>query len=100
MNKFQKLCLFCEERQCRQLELMSKTFEKERKKVVKHLKELHAKLEKSEEENSFLKADMAQRTSQFQAIQEELLEKAIQSTNMEREVSRNKETCCLRQKLV
>ncbi|XP_077189030.1 coiled-coil domain-containing protein 18 isoform X2 [Paroedura picta] len=75
-------------RKCQQLELLSNRYEKEKQKLVKHLKELHAKLERSEEENSSLRADMAQRTNQFQAIQEELLEKATKSTNMEREAAR------------
>nr|XP_056699981.1 coiled-coil domain-containing protein 18 [Euleptes europaea] len=75
-------------RKCQQLELINNKFEKEKQKLVRHLKELHAKLEKSEEENSSLKADMVQRTGQFQAIQEELLEKATQSTKTEREATR------------
>lgn len=83
-------------RKCQQLELLSNRFEKETQKIVKHLKVLHDKMEKSEEENSSLKADMAQRTSQFQEIQEELLEKAAKSRNIEREVSANKEAYDLR----
>ncbi|KAH0618385.1 hypothetical protein JD844_017527 [Phrynosoma platyrhinos] len=71
-----------------QLELISKQFENEKQKLIRRLDELHAKLEKSEEENSVLKDSMAQRTSQFQAIQEELLEKAAKSSMLEREIAR------------
>ncbi|XP_054837612.1 coiled-coil domain-containing protein 18 [Eublepharis macularius] len=75
-------------RKCQQSELISNNFEKEKQKLIRRLNELHSKLEKSEKENSSIKADMAQRTSQFKAIQEELLEKAAKSANMERVVAR------------
>nr|XP_060629969.1 coiled-coil domain-containing protein 18 isoform X1 [Anolis sagrei ordinatus] len=71
-----------------QLELLRKQFEKEKHKLNRQLEELRNKLEKSEEENSVLKGSMAQRTSQFQAIQEELLEKAAKSTSLEKELAR------------
>nr|XP_020644329.1 coiled-coil domain-containing protein 18 isoform X1 [Pogona vitticeps]XP_020644330.1 coiled-coil domain-containing protein 18 isoform X1 [Pogona vitticeps] len=76
------------ERKCKQLEITTKQLEKEKQILIKQLEELHTKLEKSEEENKFLKDNMAQRTTQFQAIQEELLEKAAKSTTLEREIAR------------
>uniref|UniRef100_A0A8C6VDT4 Coiled-coil domain containing 18 n=1 Tax=Naja naja TaxID=35670 RepID=A0A8C6VDT4_NAJNA len=74
--------------QCEQLELISKQFEKEKQILNRNLEELHIKLEKSEEESAILKNNIAQRTNQFQAIQEELLEKAAKSCRLEREVTR------------
>uniref|UniRef100_A0A8C4VTD3 Coiled-coil domain containing 18 n=1 Tax=Gopherus evgoodei TaxID=1825980 RepID=A0A8C4VTD3_9SAUR len=62
-----------------------KQFEKERQRFTREIEELRAKLLKAEEENSSLKTSMAQRASQFQIIQEELLEKAEKTTNLERE---------------
>uniref|UniRef100_A0A8C6VDX1 Coiled-coil domain containing 18 n=1 Tax=Naja naja TaxID=35670 RepID=A0A8C6VDX1_NAJNA len=73
---------------CEQLELISKQFEKEKQILNRNLEELHIKLEKSEEESAILKNNIAQRTNQFQAIQEELLEKAAKSCRLEREVTR------------
>ncbi|XP_039204450.1 coiled-coil domain-containing protein 18 [Crotalus tigris] len=73
---------------CEQLELISKQFEKEKQILIKKLEELRIKLEKSEEENAVLKNNIAQRTNQFQTIQEELLEKAAKSCRLEREVAR------------
>ncbi|KAL7984886.1 hypothetical protein Chor_003456, partial [Crotalus horridus] len=73
---------------CEQLELISKQFEKEKQILIKNLEELRIKLEKSEEENAVLKNNIAQRTNQFQTIQEELLEKAAKSCRLEREVAR------------
>uniref|UniRef100_A0A8C6X294 Coiled-coil domain containing 18 n=1 Tax=Naja naja TaxID=35670 RepID=A0A8C6X294_NAJNA len=62
-----------------------KQFEKEKQILNRNLEELHIKLEKSEEESAILKNNIAQRTNQFQAIQEELLEKAAKSCRLERE---------------
>ncbi|KAJ7332460.1 hypothetical protein JRQ81_014640 [Phrynocephalus forsythii] len=76
------------ERKCKQLEITIKQLEKEKQIISKQLEDFNSKLEKSEEENNFLKDTMAQRTSQFQAIQEELLEKAAKSTTLEREVKK------------
>ncbi|KAM6454742.1 coiled-coil domain-containing protein 18 isoform 2-T5 [Liasis olivaceus] len=73
---------------CQQLELISKQFEKEKQILIRHLEELRIKLEKSEEESAALKSNIAQRTNQFQTIQEELLEKAAKSCYMEREIAR------------
>ncbi|XP_015675726.1 coiled-coil domain-containing protein 18 [Protobothrops mucrosquamatus] len=73
---------------CEQLELISKQFEKEKQILIRNLEELRVKLEKSEEESAVLKNNIAQRTNQFQTIQEELLEKAAKSCRLEREVAR------------
>ncbi|XP_034293203.1 coiled-coil domain-containing protein 18 [Pantherophis guttatus] len=73
---------------CKQLELISKQFEKEKQILIRNLEELRIKLEKSEEESAVLKNNIAQRTNQFQTIQEELLEKAAKSCRLEREVAR------------
>lgn len=69
------------------MELISKQFEKLRQKFQKEIKELRTKLTKADDENSALKTSMAQRTSQFQIIQEDLLKKASKTSSLEREVS-------------
>ncbi|XP_044288514.1 coiled-coil domain-containing protein 18 isoform X2 [Varanus komodoensis] len=76
------------ERECQQLEFIGQQFEKEKQSLIRQLDELRSKLERTEEENSFLKTDMAQRTSHFQALQEELLEKASKSSSLERAMAR------------
>ncbi|CAI5776679.1 Coiled-coil domain containing 18 [Podarcis lilfordi] len=76
------------ERKHQQLELVAKQFEKVKQRLHGQLEELRTKLEKCEAENSFLKETMAQRTSQFQTIQDELLEKAAKSSSLEREAAR------------
>ncbi|NXH56061.1 CCD18 protein, partial [Rhabdornis inornatus] len=75
-----------ERRKCQQLELISKQFEKLRQKFQKEVEELRAKLTKADDENSALRTSMAQRTSQFQIIQEDLLKKASKTSSLEREV--------------
>ncbi|XP_063263583.1 coiled-coil domain-containing protein 18 isoform X2 [Prinia subflava] len=75
-----------ERRKCQQLELISKKFEKVRQKFQKEIEELRAKLLRADDENSALKTSMAQRTSQFQIIQEDLLKKASKTSSLEREI--------------
>ncbi|NXM90671.1 CCD18 protein, partial [Oenanthe oenanthe] len=75
-----------ERRNCQQLELISKQFEKVRQKFQKEIEELHTKLIKADEENSALRTSMAQRTSQFQIIQEDLLKKASKASSLEKEI--------------
>ncbi|NXM77852.1 CCD18 protein, partial [Serilophus lunatus] len=75
-----------EKRKCQQLELISKQFEKVRQRLQKEIEELRAKLTKADDENSSLKTSMAQRTSQFQIIQEDLLKKASKTNSLEREI--------------
>ncbi|XP_008943601.1 PREDICTED: coiled-coil domain-containing protein 18 [Merops nubicus] len=77
-----------ERRRCQQLELISKQFEKERRRYHKEIKELQTKLTKADDENSSLKTSMAQRASQFQIIQEDLLKKASKSSSLEREITK------------
>ncbi|XP_074044275.1 coiled-coil domain-containing protein 18 isoform X3 [Macrotis lagotis] len=74
--------------QCQKLHTVSKNFEREKQRLAAGMEELHAKLAKTEAENSELKTDMAYRTSQFQAIQEELLEKVTKSSKMESEMTK------------
>ncbi|XP_044531423.1 coiled-coil domain-containing protein 18 [Gracilinanus agilis] len=74
--------------QCQKLHTASKHFEREKQRLAAGIEELRAKLAKTESENSGLKADMAHRTSQFQVIQEELLEKVTSFSKMESEMTR------------
>ncbi|NXQ29357.1 CCD18 protein, partial [Alaudala cheleensis] len=75
-----------ERRKCQQLELISKQFEKMRQKFQKEIEELRTKLIKADDENSSLRISMAQRTSQFQIIQEDLMKKASKTSSLEREI--------------
>ncbi|NXG06743.1 CCD18 protein, partial [Sakesphorus luctuosus] len=75
-----------ERRKCQQLELISKQFEKMRQRFQKEREELRAKLTKVDDENSSLKTSMAQRTQQFQVIQEDLLKRASKTSSLEREI--------------
>ncbi|XP_064004089.1 coiled-coil domain-containing protein 18 isoform X2 [Pogoniulus pusillus] len=77
-----------ERRKCLQLELVSKKFEKERQRFQKELRELRAKLTKADDEKFSLKTSMAQRTSQFQIIQEDLLKKASKTDSLEKEITK------------
>ncbi|XP_073090392.1 coiled-coil domain-containing protein 18 isoform X4 [Manis javanica] len=67
---------------------VNKQYEKERQKLASGIEELRTKLVQIEAENSDLKVNMAQRTSQFQLIQEELLEKASNSRKLESEMTK------------
>ncbi|NWR41295.1 CCD18 protein, partial [Regulus satrapa] len=73
-------------RKCQQLELISKQFEKVRKKFQKEIEELRTKLIKAADENSALRTSMAQRTSHFQVIQEDLLKKASKTSSLQKEM--------------
>ncbi|NXL43654.1 CCD18 protein, partial [Podilymbus podiceps] len=77
-----------ERRKFQQLELISKQFEKERRRLQKEIEELRTKLTKADDENSSLKTSMAQRASQFQVIQEDLLKKASKTSSLEREITK------------
>nr|KAF6443289.1 coiled-coil domain containing 18 [Molossus molossus] len=63
-------------------------YERERQKLASGIEELRTKLTQIEAENSDLKVNMAHRTSQFQLIQEELLEKASNSSKLESEMTK------------
>ncbi|KFV43433.1 Coiled-coil domain-containing protein 18, partial [Tyto alba] len=77
-----------EREKCQQLELISKQFEKERQRFQKQIEELHTKLTEADDENSSLKTSMAQRASQFQIIQEDLLKKVSKTTGLKREITK------------
>ncbi|XP_043857605.1 LOW QUALITY PROTEIN: coiled-coil domain-containing protein 18 [Dromiciops gliroides] len=74
--------------QCQRLHTASKHFEREKQRLAAGIEELRAKLAKTEAENSELKNDMAHKTNQFRAIQEELLEKVTNSSKMESEMTK------------
>ncbi|XP_019523092.1 PREDICTED: coiled-coil domain-containing protein 18 [Hipposideros armiger] len=65
---------------------VNKQYERERQRLAFGIEELRTKLMQIETENSDLKVNMAHRTSQFQLIQEELLEKASNSSKLESEL--------------
>ncbi|XP_048207938.1 coiled-coil domain-containing protein 18 [Perognathus longimembris pacificus] len=67
---------------------INKQYERERQRLATGIEELRTKLMQIEAENSDLKVNMAHRTSQFQLIQEELLEKASNSTKLESEMTK------------
>ncbi|NXK82221.1 CCD18 protein, partial [Amazona guildingii] len=77
-----------ERRRCRQLELISKQFEKEKQRFQKEIEELSTKLTKAEDENSSLKTSMAQRASHFQVMQEDLLKKASKASSLQKEITK------------
>uniref|UniRef100_A0A8C8AZA4 Coiled-coil domain containing 18 n=1 Tax=Otus sunia TaxID=257818 RepID=A0A8C8AZA4_9STRI len=66
-------------------EIVVKQFEKERQRLQKEIEELRTKLTEADDENSSLRTSMAQRASQFQIIQEDLLKKASKASSLERE---------------
>lgn len=67
---------------------VTQQYEKERQKLASGIEELRTKLMQIEAENSDLKMSMAHRTTQFQLIQEELLEKASNSSKLENEMTK------------
>ncbi|KAL1791148.1 hypothetical protein HispidOSU_027244 [Sigmodon hispidus] len=67
---------------------MNKQYEREKERLAMGIEELRAKLIQIEAENSDLKVNMAHRTSQFQLIQEELLEKASNASKLENEMTK------------
>ncbi|XP_061860023.1 coiled-coil domain-containing protein 18 isoform X3 [Colius striatus] len=77
-----------ERRKYLHLECISQRFEKERQRFRKEIEELHTKLTRADDENSSLKISMAQRDSQFQIIQEDLLKAASKSSSLERQITK------------
>uniref|UniRef100_A0A8I6AMZ4 Coiled-coil domain containing 18 n=1 Tax=Rattus norvegicus TaxID=10116 RepID=A0A8I6AMZ4_RAT len=69
---------------------VNKQYEREKQRLATGIEELRAKLVQIEAENSDLKVNMAHRTSQFQLIQEELLEKASNASKLENEEKNEK----------
>ncbi|PIO15343.1 hypothetical protein AB205_0062530, partial [Aquarana catesbeiana] len=69
-----------------QLQTSIEQLQMEKEKHSENVKELQRKLGKAQTEIANTKLSMAQRTSQFQLIQGELLEKASKSTKLEQEL--------------
>ncbi|XP_055467526.1 coiled-coil domain-containing protein 18 isoform X1 [Psammomys obesus] len=67
---------------------VNKQYEREKARLAVGIEELRSKLLQIEAENSDLKVNMAHRTSQFQLIQEELLEKASNASKLENEMTK------------
>ncbi|XP_029401055.1 coiled-coil domain-containing protein 18 [Mus pahari] len=72
----------------RDQQTVNKQYEREKQRLATGIEELRAKLTQIEAENSDLKVNMAHRTSQFQLIQEELLEKASNASKLENEMTK------------
>lgn len=70
-----------------ELETAREQLQIEKEKMAENLRELQRKLSKAQNEVTNTKLSMAQRTSQFQLIQEELLMKVSKTTKLEQEVS-------------
>ncbi|XP_069497931.1 coiled-coil domain-containing protein 18 isoform X2 [Ambystoma mexicanum] len=79
-----------DERKRQRLELACKELEKEKETLITQIEVLKTKLTKAESEISSVKLSMSQRTCQFQAIQEELLEKAEKTSKLEREMAKRR----------
>ncbi|KAG8555666.1 hypothetical protein GDO81_017775 [Engystomops pustulosus] len=67
---------------------VSKRLQEENERLTDAVKELKRKLGKAQAETANTKLSMAQRTSQFQLIQEELLQKASKTSKMEQEMTK------------
>ncbi|KAM5148094.1 coiled-coil domain-containing protein 18 [Mantella aurantiaca] len=83
-----------------ELETAREQLQIEKEKTAENVKELQRKLGKAQNEVANTKLSMAQRTSQFQLIQEELLEKASKSTKLEQEMTKKSQKIASLQKLV
>ncbi|XP_053549095.1 LOW QUALITY PROTEIN: coiled-coil domain-containing protein 18 [Bombina bombina] len=77
-----------EEEKSLQLEAVCKQLQTERENLTHRLKDLEGKLNKAQTEVANAKISMAQRTSQFQAIQNELLEKASKTAGLQQDITR------------
>ncbi|KAM4022561.1 coiled-coil domain-containing protein 18 [Anomaloglossus baeobatrachus] len=73
---------------CQHLQSVSKHFQEENERLNDTVKELKRKLGKAQADTANVKLSMAQRTSQFQHIQDELLEKASKTTKLEQEMTK------------
>ncbi|KAM3915698.1 coiled-coil domain-containing protein 18 [Leptodactylus fuscus] len=82
------------------LESVSKQLQEENDKMTDTVKELKRKLSKAQADTANTKLSMAQRTSQFQLIQEELLEKASKTTKLEQELTKKSLKIASLQKLL
>ncbi|XP_063795941.1 coiled-coil domain-containing protein 18 isoform X2 [Pseudophryne corroboree] len=77
-----------EEEKYLHLETVGKQLEAENERLTDAVKELQRKLGKAQAETTKTKFSMAQRTSQFQLIQEELLVKASKTTKLEQDMTK------------
>ncbi|XP_068095887.1 coiled-coil domain-containing protein 18 isoform X2 [Hyperolius riggenbachi] len=82
------------------LETTSKQLQMEKEKLAETVKELQRKLGKAQTELANARLSMAQRTSQFQLIQEELLGKVAKATKLEQEITKKSQKITSLQKLV
>ncbi|OCT85160.1 cytoskeletal protein Sojo isoform X2 [Xenopus laevis] len=83
-----------------QLELLCKQIQMDKERLTDCVKELQGKLGKAQIELTNTKLSMEQRTSQFQLIQQELLEKASKTTKLEQELVKKRIKISALQKLV
>ncbi|XP_077309027.1 coiled-coil domain-containing protein 18 isoform X2 [Lithobates pipiens] len=83
-----------------QLQTSIEQLQMEKEKHSENVKELQRKLGKAQTEIANTKLSMAQRTSQFQLIQGELLEKASKSTKLEQEMTKKSQKIASLQKLL
>ncbi|XP_040215945.1 coiled-coil domain-containing protein 18 isoform X2 [Rana temporaria] len=83
-----------------QLQTSIEQLRMEKEKHSENVKELQRKLGKAQTEIANTKLSMAQRTSQFQLIQGELLEKASKSTKLEQEMTKKSQKNASLQKLL
>ncbi|XP_040263823.1 coiled-coil domain-containing protein 18 isoform X2 [Bufo bufo] len=81
-------------------ESVSKELQEENERLTDTVRELKRKLSKAQAETANAKLSMAQRTSQFQLIQEELLEKASKTTKLEQEMTKKSLKIASLQKLL
>ncbi|XP_073499310.1 coiled-coil domain-containing protein 18 isoform X2 [Phyllobates terribilis] len=73
---------------CQHLEPISKPLQEENERLNDTVKELKRKLSKAQADTANAKLSMAQRTSQFQLIQDELLAKASKTSKLEQEMTK------------
>ncbi|KAE8610597.1 hypothetical protein XENTR_v10012177 [Xenopus tropicalis] len=83
-----------------QLELLCKQIQMDKERLTDHVKELQGKFSRARTELTNTKTSMEQRTSQFQLIQQELLEKASKATKLEQELLKKRMKISALQKLV
>ncbi|KAG9483145.1 hypothetical protein GDO78_009215, partial [Eleutherodactylus coqui] len=85
---------------CQHLESVSRQLQEDNDKLTDTVKELKRKLGKAQAETANTKLSMTRRTSQFQLIQDELLEKASKTTKLEQEMTKKSLQIASLQKLL
>ncbi|XP_018116493.1 cytoskeletal protein Sojo-like isoform X2 [Xenopus laevis] len=83
-----------------QLDFLCKQIQMDKERLAGRVKELQGKLAKAQTELANTKLSMEQRTSQFQLIQKELLEKASKTTKLEQELVKKRVKISALQKMV